>query len=144
MCGWLVSRLNPWRFLLALVVLPCLAGTDSARVSAIQTDHLSASLAFDQSLLKTSRSSAVSAVSIQQRLLRYADLQGQSPHSEQGLFYTELFAQLPQARAVQTSIKTQLSILSGLACEGVIRAPPVLKILPRDNPNSKNTIREFA
>lgn len=117
MFGLSISRLKPWRFLFALLVLPCLIGADSAR------QHKTLAV-FDGNQLNSSHNTALTAASIQYRLLRYADLQGQSPHPEQALFYTELFASLPQMSAAVVTTKPQPPILDSIYSERIIRAPP--------------------
>lgn len=118
MFGLSLSRLNPWRFLFALVVLPCLIGADSAR----QNETL---VVFKSSQLNSNPSATLAAVNVQYRLLRYADLQGQGPHPEQALFYTELFTILSQVSATLTFAKPQQTVFDAIHKQGIIRAPPV-------------------
>ena len=117
MLGLSISSLKPWRFLFALLVLPCLIGAESAR-------HDKTLTVFDGSQLNTSHSSALTNASIQYRLLRYADIQGHSPHTEQALFYTELFANLPQASVAVSVIQPQAPVIATVRSLLVIRAPP--------------------
>lgn len=121
-----MSRLNPWRFLFALLVLPYLVGADSARQNETLISSINEALtAFDGSQLSYSHNAELSAVSIQFRLLRYADIQGQSPHSEQALFYTELFTHMPLVSAAVVFANPQQSIYETTQRKRIIRAPPV-------------------
>lgn len=119
MLGLSISRLKPWRFLLALLVLPCLIGAESAR-------HHRTLTVFDGSQLNGSHSSALSSANIQYRLLRYADIQGHSPHTEQALFYTELFTHLSLVSVVVAARQPQACILTSAHPLPIIRAPPAL------------------
>lgn len=119
MLGLSISRLKPWRFLFALLVLPCLIGAESAR-------HDKTLTVFAGKQINSNHSGALSSVSIQYRLLRYADIQGHSPHTEQALFYTELFASVFQTSMAASVIQPKTPVLSSIHSLGIIRAPPAL------------------
>lgn len=113
------SRLKPWRLLLALMVLPCLIGADSAR-------QYKTLITLDVAQLSDGQTSTLTHANIQYRLLRYADIQGQGPYPEQALFYTELLAQLPQLSAAAALSKPQAAKRDSLSRKHFSRAPPVV------------------